>query len=142
MTSHNVRVELATREDLDDFLIVALGAYHPAIARSERGWVEVYITLPAEDLRQAALTGLAVIGAATSHAVVALEVLTTAEFDARNGLAPVPELVSVTEAAEILGVTRQAILQRIDGGSLPATRVGTSWVLQRGALTPGAAAGR
>jgi excisionase family DNA binding protein len=46
-----------------------------------------------------------------------------------------PELVSVTEAAERLGVSRQAVLQRLASGSLPGTKVGTTWAVQERALT-------
>ena len=64
------------------------------------------------------------------------EVLTTADFDRRLGVdvTQIPELVSVTEAAAALGVTRQAVLQRIESGSLPATRIGTAWAVPRSAV--------
>ncbi|MGW4336797.1 excisionase family DNA-binding protein [Rhodococcus koreensis] len=39
--------------------------------------------------------------------------------------------VSVQEAAEGLGMTRQGVLKAIKGKVLPATRVGGTWVLQR-----------
>ncbi|GAA0640365.1 hypothetical protein [Bifidobacterium pullorum] len=35
-----------------------------------------------------------------------------------NGLAPIPPLVSVTEAAATLGVTRQRVLQMIHEGTV------------------------
>jgi excisionase family DNA binding protein len=37
------------------------------------------------------------------------------------------DTITVTEAAEMYGVTRQAILQRIETGSLPAEKVGNQW---------------
>lgn len=43
----------------------------------------------------------------------------------------IPDLVSVVEAATILGITRQAVLQRIEAGWLPARRVGRAWVMRR-----------
>ncbi len=39
--------------------------------------------------------------------------------------------MTVTEAAETRGVTRQAILALIDRGTLPATRVGNQWIIRR-----------
>ncbi|WP_353951916.1 helix-turn-helix domain-containing protein [Knoellia sp. S7-12] len=44
------------------------------------------------------------------------------------------ERVSVAEAAEILGVHPQRIHQRIRGGSLPASKVGKQWAVERNDL--------
>jgi excisionase family DNA binding protein len=44
------------------------------------------------------------------------------------------ELVSVAQAAELLGITRQAVLKRIRAGRLPATKVGRNYVVPREAL--------
>ena len=41
------------------------------------------------------------------------------------------EYVTVTEAAESRGLTRQAILAVIKRGTLPATRVGNQWLIHR-----------
>lgn len=133
---YNARIEYETREDIFDDLMAALADYHPAIARSERGWVEAHITLPADTLRQAVTTALAIAEAASAVPVLAIEVLPTAEFDARVDLVEVPELVSVTDAAELLGVTRSAVLQRLESGSLPGTKVGKTWVIQRAVVAP------
>lgn len=45
-------------------------------------------------------------------------------------------LVSVAQAAERLGVTRQAVLKRIRSGRLPATKVGRAYVVPEYALEP------
>lgn len=140
MTEYNAHIEWATRSGDDDELVDALVDYHPAVSRGARGHVSAEITLPAESLRQAVTTALAIaengaVRAALDGAeVLALEVLPTAEFDQRNGLDPMPELVSVTEAAEELDVSRQAVLQRLESGSLPGTKVGKTWVVQARAL--------
>ncbi len=42
--------------------------------------------------------------------------------------------VSVSDAAEIRGVSRQAILELIARGRLRAERVGRDWLIQRTAL--------
>lgn len=133
---YNARIEYQTREDIDDRLLDALADYHPATGRAPRGWVEAIITLPAENLRQAATTALAVAEAAHVAPLLAVEVLPTAEFDARHGLTPLPDLVSVTEAALLLGVSRQAVLQRLERGTLAGSKVGDTWVVQRGQLIP------
>lgn len=132
MEAYNAIIELTDKADpqhataiLDQF-----ADYHPAVARAESGRAELILTLPAENLQQATTTALALVKA-TGHRPVRLEVLTTEEFDRRAGLVPIPDLVSVTEAAELLGVTRQAVLQRIDAGSLPAKRIGNGWAIAR-----------
>lgn len=42
--------------------------------------------------------------------------------------------LSVAQAAERLGITRQAVLKRIRGGRLPATKVGRAYVIPARAL--------
>lgn len=137
-TSYNARAEttLDLNETSAEQLLDRLDGYHPAVGRSFFGRTEAVITLPAETLRQAISTATAVLDTAVAGLgdVVSLEVLTTADFDRRVGLDPVPELVSVTEAAAELGVTRQAVLQRIDSGSLPASRIGTTWGIPRSSI--------
>ena len=44
--------------------------------------------------------------------------------------------ITVSEAAGILGVTRQRVLQYIDEGKLPAQRIGPIYVVRRADLEP------
>lgn len=134
---YNAVAELGTRarlEDVGEDLVIALEGYHPAAGRSPFGLIEVTISLPAETLRQAVTTALAVIESATLLPVTAIEVLPTDDFDRRNGLEPVPDLVSVSEAAAILSISRQRVLQLVDAGALPAVRVGKALALHRTAI--------
>lgn len=48
--------------------------------------------------------------------------------------------VSVAQAAELLGITRQAVLKRIRTGRLRATKVGRSYIVPRDAILPSGAA--
>ena len=41
------------------------------------------------------------------------------------------ELMTVKEVAELLRVTRQTIYKMVEGGQLPAVRVGTQWRFDR-----------
>jgi excisionase family DNA binding protein len=43
----------------------------------------------------------------------------------------IPELMSMVEAAEALGVSKQRVHAMIHAGQLPAARVGTSWAIRR-----------
>lgn len=43
----------------------------------------------------------------------------------------IPDLVSATEAAGILGVTRQAVQLMANNGQLLGAKIGTTWVFRR-----------
>lgn len=47
-----------------------------------------------------------------------------------------PELLSVAQVAEVLSITRQAVLKRIRTGRLDATKVGRNYVVPASALRP------
>lgn len=138
MKMYNAHVEVDTRQVDVDKTMTALEGFHPAVAVSERGFVTARISLPGETLAQATAAALAVIAAATGAVPIVAEVMTEDEFMAREGWEVVPELVSVSEAAVLLGVSRQRVLQRIDDKSLPATRVGRDYVIPRAAVVAGA----
>ncbi len=131
----NVTVELnegeITEERASDIIDV-LSGYHPAVGRGSRNRPSVTISLPADGLRQAIISGLAVIESQTGSEAAVLEAMTSAEFDIRNGLEPVPDLLSVTQVADELGQTRQAVLKAINSGRFTtSTRVGDSWAIAR-----------
>lgn len=137
MTAHHtVRVELDTHDDVDAQLTVALSAYHPTVSRGPRGHAIVAITLPADNVVQAVQTAVAVIAQATAAPVLAIEAMLAEESGKRASLAPVPPLLSVSETAARLGISRQAVLQRIDSGSLPAVRIGSTWAVPEAAVSP------
>ena len=128
MSEYNVVFELPIRnldDDGVDKLIEQFIDFHPAVSTSILGWTEVTITVQAETLRQAIATALGLAGE-----VVSITAMTTAEFDRRPvEVERLPDLLSVSEMAEQLGVSRQAVLQRIESGTLPAVRIGKAWAL-------------
>ena len=116
-------------ETRTDAILDALIEFHPAVNRGSDGRMEIVVTIPAETLTQAEQTALALT---RDFHPIGLEVVPTDVWDARAAhIVEMPELVSVAEAAELLGVTRQTVAQRISAGSLPAQRVGGTWVLAR-----------
>lgn len=140
-TDFNVVADVSIRrldDDVIDQVMDALVDYAGVISRAPDGRTQVTITLPAVGLRQAITTALSVIdGAVAPATVTAVEAMTTKEFDARSEALeyqPVPELVSISEAAAAMDVSRQAVHQRIESGSLPATRVGSTWVIPKSTL--------
>ncbi len=123
-----------------DPILDALTGYHPALAVSDHGHPEVIISLPADTLGQAVSTALAVIEHATGRSVLTVAALTSSEHDRRIGVEHLPDLVGVTEAAAILGVSRQRVLQLIDAGSLAHARAGNAVVIPRTAVIKRASA--
>jgi excisionase family DNA binding protein len=137
MKQYSVHVELETTvyaaaEKLHEQL--AAGDFHPSVGFSPRGWLDAQITLPAESLVQAAQIASAVLRDLTGLDAVAIEVMTEAEFDARQGFVTVPELLSVTEAAEELGVSRTRVQQLVDARQLEGTKVGNAVVIPRSSV--------
>jgi len=148
MTTYNAYLEVdygrMPGADRIDTLMDELAAYHPSLSEPSSGWFGVRITLPAENLDQAAHTAIAVVERATGASTVLAEVMTEAEFNARQGFTTIPELVSTTEFAEMLGVSRARVGQMIDEHKLrTATRVGGTTVIARSeAIAKALAAGR
>jgi excisionase family DNA binding protein len=133
-TTYSVHIEFE-RRDLPpaeaERILTQLEDWHAAVGHSPRGYVDVQITLPAEDLARAASTALAIAAPVVNAQPIRVEAMTEAEFDARLGEVPMPELVGVTDAAEMLGVSRQRVLQMVDEGKLAGTRIGKSIALAR-----------
>ena len=142
MTMYNATIELHAPADAVHGLelVDALSGYHPAAGASQRGRLEVTVSLPAETLRQACTTALAVVEAAAGVQALTVEVMPTAEHDERLGIEALPEVVGVTEAAAILGVSRQRVLQLVEAGTLPHQRAGNAVVISRAAVLKRAAA--
>lgn len=134
MTSYTARIELDTRAGDPHVIADALGDYDVDVRRTLHGRPEVVLTLPADNLRQAITTAMAVTAGATGFDVIALEAMPTREHQERSGLPPVPPLLSVTEAAEEIGVSPQAVRLRLEAGTLPGTKVGATWVVPAAAI--------
>lgn len=120
----------ATVDSVND----ALESYQPSLSESPRGWLAVRISVPADSLEQAFRTAIAVVERATAATAILAEVTTEAEADAREGFATIPDLLSVTDTAEFLGVSRARVNQMIDERRLPAWKVGSTYVLPASAV--------
>jgi len=128
MKHYTAAVEVSRRDnptgDETDAAMDALAAYAPSLSVSPHGYRAARITFPADTFAQAAITAVSVVTSALGGEVVRLELMTENEADIREGTAELPELVGVTEAAEILRVSPQRVRQMIDEGKLAAHRVG------------------
>lgn len=133
---YSIRLELNAASDPAEAerIIDALEGHHPAVGLTG-AHLTVTVSLPAESLALAASTAIAVVESATRHRALAVTAATADHFDRANGLEPLPELVSVAEAAPLLNVTRQALVRSLANGRYPtAQKVGSTWVIPRAAI--------
>lgn len=139
----DIRLTTRNAEKLAGEWLPALADYHAVIASGRTGNASVLITLPAESLRQATMTAIAVVQEATGRTATAAQVMTTEAFDAiddaqaeagASGVETIPELMSVPAAAEILGMTRQGLLDRVQQERIPGVQVGKAWVVLASAV--------
>ena len=85
MEHYRARIELNSREDPAPDILYALEGYSPKVGRSHRGLLELTLTVPADGLRQALNTSVAIVDWAIDLDVLALEV----------GFPPVPNTVNL-----------------------------------------------
>jgi hypothetical protein len=116
-----VTADARTRRDLDPDVLAQVGDELALLGASVAGnGQDLSVVLTVSDVHDpgtAVTAGLDVVeGALYRHGVdveawLAGEALTTTEADRRLSEPPMPEIVSATEAAEILGVSRQRVHQ-------------------------------
>ena len=131
MINYNATITLTTTL-AEDAIMDAIAPYHGVLTTNPTGHT-ITITYPADSATQATATGIAI--AERLGTITAIDVLPTTEYDRRNGLIPIPDLISVEEAARELGISRQAVVKRIRTGSLQALRVGRAWIIPSATLT-------
>lgn len=138
MNSYFITIEVDDNKPLEaadvDRITDELEAFSPALGNSTRGFRSATISVTGQSLRQALASAIAVVEAAFDASAIVSEAMTEAEFDIRQGWVQTPDLVSVSQAAELLGVSRQRVLQRIQEKTLPATQVGRDYVIPRSAV--------
>ncbi|MBD3783724.1 MAG: excisionase family DNA-binding protein [Micrococcales bacterium] len=133
-TSHyvvEVETTAAVDEALADAWVSELAPWH-GVVTERAGHLVAVVTLPGDNLAQATASALAVVGRLGEPLVVLAQ--PEGVRDARQGWDPVPELLSVTQAAERLCVSRQRVLQMISEGKLPSHQVGTTYVIPAAAV--------
>ena len=122
-------------DDAVDVLMEAFAAYHPAVGdapAAPRGRPAGQTQPPPP---QAPPRAHGPPPAPQVGDLVGIEVIPTQMWDRREGLkVDDVELVSVTEAATILGLTNQAVRDRITAGTLPGRKIGRNWLVPTAAL--------
>lgn len=131
MKNYTALVEVSKRgnptADEVDAVMDRLAGYPVSLSVTPRGYRAARITLPADNLAAASTAALLAVthgyGMGLDGAVY-VEVMSEAEADLREGTLEVPDLIGVTEAAQIHGVSPQRVRQMIEEGKLAAHRVG------------------
>jgi hypothetical protein len=105
-TMWNVSIETESEltEAAAEAAVNALEGFHPVAYRGDFGGLAVTISLEAESAKHGAIVADALFAAASLE-VRTLRVMTADDYDAGGDW---QELLSVSDAAEQLGVTRQA----------------------------------
>jgi excisionase family DNA binding protein len=100
---------------------------------SDHGNADVMASVRAPTMTEATIAVLEIAEKAGVGRVVCLQVMPAHEWAARQGFLSrgEPEVISVTEVAGILGVSRQRVHQLIASGRIPSHRVGHSHVIER-----------
>lgn len=133
---YQAELELSGKQLSDteaDQVLDELPGLHAVISH-DRPHPEVLLTVPAESVVQATALAVGAVERATGRTVIVAQVMPTEVWDARQGFIPVPELIGATDAAALLGVSRQRIAQMVDEGKLPARRAGNTLVFARGTV--------
>lgn len=138
MTQHyvvEVETDAAPTADVVDAVMEALVDVHPTVTSGPAQTAVIVVTVPADSLRQAVSTTLSLVaGSLPTVAAVGVSAVPEHVRDVREGWAPVPELLSTTEAARVLGVSRQRVGQMIHEGVLPAEKVGPTYAVPKDAV--------
>lgn len=112
--------EDACEQLLDELLDARL---HPALSWSPTGRVRVTVSVQASSLARAAARALELLE--QRRRVHSVRVMLQQERD--DDLED--ELLSVSQAAQLLGISRASVIKRIDAGSMPAHKVGATYVI-------------
>lgn len=115
-------------EEATDLLIAQLPGLSASAGPDDYGRLGVTFTLDTDEIVDAIQQAIQLLAA---YDVRGLEAIPTDDFDLRSsgGLE-----MSVSEAARELGISRQAVLKRIQAGTMPASKVGQTYVLPRFAV--------
>ncbi len=125
MPDYNIRLEyeIPANADNGDMLIETFKTFHPGAGGADNGHADVWLTVAGVDAYDVTQIATA-LAAKVNRPLIAIEILPTADFDRREVNIPMPVLIGAEEAADLLGITRQAVSLKFNAGELPGQRVG------------------
>lgn len=133
-----VEITVQTRRPLTIEALEAVAAIGGAASGNvgERR-LETTLTVSASDPPVAATRAIEIVTSTVPGKVVAIEVMTTEEQDRRLAEPAFPELVGVSEVAEMLGITRQrlAVLRQRPEFPAPVAELAAGPIWRRGDLS-------
>lgn len=145
MPDYHFTLELAgvTADELEvPIAKLAADGYDPVLGESY-GRPSVTVVVPAGSPWNAVDVASDALQVLPGDAVdFALSVLPTEEYERREGTVHLAVVVSVPEAATMLGVGQQRVRQLLDRGKLSGRRVGRDWVVSRASVEERKAAQR
>lgn len=129
----SMEFDVSVTAELADQVVDRLASWAAAAETTTSGHLQVTLTLDADSVAAATRLALGLV-AELDFPLTRVEVLSTADFDRRLGLGDLDDVVSVAEAAAELGVSAQAIRQRLEAGTLAGRKAGRAWHVSREAV--------
>lgn len=120
-----------TTPDAIDQLMDDFAEYHPTPHAGYRGRLAVTLVVPGDSPAQATKTALGLVALNPSRQMTAITVQADEQHAALQQRADVPPLVGATEAAAMIGISRQAVQQLHASGTLTGQKVGNALVMAR-----------
>ncbi|MDY5151351.1 helix-turn-helix domain-containing protein [Actinotignum urinale] len=130
MIEWDIDAYIKTAWDIDR-LVDYFDAYGGAVTDGRDGYRATF-SIEADTLDGAYSETCTVVATAGELLSVAIAPAEWVEYDILHG--KIPELVSVPQAANMMEISQQAVHKRIKAGTLPATKVGGTWVLSLGTV--------
>lgn len=138
MNEYVVEVEFGAPagEELGVTIVDAFLPYDGVSGVSDHGNADVTASLFADSFADATRTALDAVALVGRGEPIVLTVVQAADWDDRQGVDgdSIIDVLSVTEVAQRLGVTRQRVHQLVGEERIPARRVGHSVVITQSAV--------
>lgn len=122
---YTATVDVKTSLDVDEILD-RLNPYEGTIGASKDGYRAIF-TYPAANLTQAITTAQNTAASFGQPYAVAVAPADMVDKQVKHG--SLEPLISVTQAAELLNISPQAVNHRLRAHTLPGAKVGNTWVI-------------
>ena len=128
-TSYTATATLARQHSGEDFADQVHGTdldeFGTVTTTDDQGRARIILTVDAPTIDKADIIARGLLSRFDD--VIRFEIATAEEF--QRASTEIPDLITLTDAADRMGITRQALLGRVSRGTLPAKQVGRQWVI-------------